>query len=108
MSSVKKFTRVDAQNGETDLAKTHYLLEPAFQLTVADSVVWYEQLQDLFEEGQEAADVDAARRARFTVDYMKTAAFKVGDAYLFSPLGEPLPQPQPSCCLLYTSPSPRD
>ena len=62
MSSVKKFTRVDAQDGETDLAKTHYLLEPAFQLTVADSVVWYEQLKDLFEDGQTASDVDAARR----------------------------------------------
>ena len=41
--------------------------------------------------------MDAARRARFTVDYMKAAAVKVGEAYLFSPLGEPLPQPQPSC-----------
>ena len=63
MSSIKKFTRVDAQDGETDLAKSHYLLEPAFQLTVADSVVWYEQLKDLFEEGQEAADVDGSDRA---------------------------------------------
>ena len=71
MSSVKKFARAGASDEETDLAKSHYLLEPAFQLTVADSVVWYEQLQDLFEEGQGAADVDAARRARLTADYMK-------------------------------------
>ena len=97
MSSVKKFRRVGAQEGETDTAKTHYLLESAFQLTVADSVVWYEQLKDLFEDERAAAEVNAARRARFTVDYMKAAAMKVGDAYLYSPLGEPLPQPQPSC-----------
>ena len=53
MSSVKKFTRAGAQDGETDLAKTHYLLEAGFQLAVADSVVWYEQLEDLYSEGKE-------------------------------------------------------